>query len=207
MPEQDSPAAENDTEPVIDDGPGPAAADDASVDAEEPEYDPSRIDQWLTRLGVQKSRRLIIGILGGSTVLIGIAMMVAPGPAFIVIPIGLAILATEFVWARRVMRRVYHTTLFAIGWVGLRDQIEAPVARIAFKMRLISRAQMEKQVEEAKQAPRPTARQRWRLIAALIVVLVLTLAALGIGAYLVWDRFFAEAEEQPASESQETPDA
>lgn len=49
-------------------------------------------------------RRLIVFILGMSIVLIGIVMLVAPGPAFVVIPLGLAILATEFVWARRILR-------------------------------------------------------------------------------------------------------
>ncbi|MFL6598372.1 MAG: PGPGW domain-containing protein [Chthoniobacterales bacterium] len=33
--------------------------------------------------------------------LIGIALHVLPGPAFVVIPVGLAILATEYAWARR----------------------------------------------------------------------------------------------------------
>lgn len=33
--------------------------------------------------------------------LAGVAMLVLPGPAFIVIPMGLAILATEFEWAQR----------------------------------------------------------------------------------------------------------
>lgn len=37
--------------------------------------------------------------------LVGIAMIFLPGPAFVVIPIGLAILATEFIWARRLMKR------------------------------------------------------------------------------------------------------
>lgn len=32
--------------------------------------------------------------------LIGIAMIILPGPAIVVIPIGLAILATEYAWAR-----------------------------------------------------------------------------------------------------------
>jgi tellurite resistance protein TerC len=50
-------------------------------------------------------RRVIVGVIGGTIILIGIAMIVLPGPAFIVIPIGLGILATEFVWARRVVRR------------------------------------------------------------------------------------------------------
>ena len=34
-------------------------------------------------------------------VLLGIAMIALPGPAVVVIPAGLAILATEFLWARR----------------------------------------------------------------------------------------------------------
>ena len=46
-------------------------------------------------------RRIAIAVVGGSVLLIGIVLLVAPGPAFIVIPIGLAILAIEFVWARR----------------------------------------------------------------------------------------------------------
>jgi tellurite resistance protein TerC len=46
-------------------------------------------------------RKLIVGLIGGTILLIGIALIVLPGPAFIVIPIGLAILATEFAWARR----------------------------------------------------------------------------------------------------------
>lgn len=37
---------------------------------------------------------------------IGIAMIVLPGPAIVVIPIGLSILATEFVWARNLLHRI-----------------------------------------------------------------------------------------------------
>jgi tellurite resistance protein TerC len=33
-------------------------------------------------------------------------MIVLPGPAVVVIPIGLAVLGTEFIWARRLLRRV-----------------------------------------------------------------------------------------------------
>jgi tellurite resistance protein TerC len=53
------------------------------------------------------ARRLVIFIVGMTVLLIGIVMIVLPGPALIVIPIGLAILATEYAWARhwlRVMR-------------------------------------------------------------------------------------------------------
>jgi tellurite resistance protein TerC len=50
-------------------------------------------------------RKLIIAIIGGTVLLIGVALIVLPGPAFIVIPVGLAILATEFAWARRAVTR------------------------------------------------------------------------------------------------------
>jgi tellurite resistance protein TerC len=54
---------------------------------------------------VTSLRKIFIGIIGGTVLMIGIALIVLPGPAFIVIPIGLAILATEFAWARRAVAR------------------------------------------------------------------------------------------------------
>lgn len=47
------------------------------------------------------AKRIVVAVIGGTVTLIGIALIVLPGPAFIVIPIGLSILATEFLWARR----------------------------------------------------------------------------------------------------------
>jgi uncharacterized protein (TIGR02611 family) len=41
-----------------------------------------------------------IAILGGTVLLIGVVLIVLPGPAILVIPLGLAILALEFAWAR-----------------------------------------------------------------------------------------------------------
>ena len=49
---------------------------------------------------LKRARKLIIGVIGFTVLLIGIMMIVLPGPAIVVIPIGLAILATEFVWAK-----------------------------------------------------------------------------------------------------------
>jgi len=46
-------------------------------------------------------RRIVVAVVGGTVLAIGIAMAVLPGPAFIVIPAGLAILGLEFAWARR----------------------------------------------------------------------------------------------------------
>ena len=60
------------------------------------------------KLGLDKLpviRKLVYSVIGVTIVLIGIVMIVLPGPAFIVIPLGLAILASEYAWARRIMRR------------------------------------------------------------------------------------------------------
>jgi hypothetical protein len=46
-------------------------------------------------------KRIFIAIIGGTVIVIGLFLIVLPGPAFIVIPAGLAILATEFFWAKR----------------------------------------------------------------------------------------------------------
>jgi hypothetical protein len=50
-------------------------------------------------------KRIIVAIMGGTILLVGIAMIVLPGPAVVVIPIGLGVLATEFIWAQRWLRR------------------------------------------------------------------------------------------------------
>ena len=50
-------------------------------------------------------RRLVIFLVGGTVLLIGVAMIVLPGPAFIVIPAGLAILSVEFLWARNLLQK------------------------------------------------------------------------------------------------------
>ena len=52
------------------------------------------------------ARRLVITIIGGTVVLIGVALLVLPGPGTVVIVLGLAILATEWVWARRLLKRL-----------------------------------------------------------------------------------------------------
>jgi hypothetical protein len=53
---------------------------------------------------IKHFKRVMIFVVGGTVLAIGIAMILLPGPAFIVIPAGLAILAIEFAWARRWLR-------------------------------------------------------------------------------------------------------
>ncbi len=66
---------------------------------------PANGDSLARRL-LRATWRSIVLVVGGTVVAIGVAMIILPGPAFIVIPAGLAILATEFVWARRMLVRV-----------------------------------------------------------------------------------------------------
>ena len=51
-------------------------------------------------------RKIVIAIVGVSVILIGAAMIFLPGPAIIVIPIGLAILATELAWAKVLLHKL-----------------------------------------------------------------------------------------------------
>jgi tellurite resistance protein TerC len=54
----------------------------------------------------QRAKRRFIIVIGFTVLAIGIAMIVLPGPAIVVIPIGLALLATEFIWARKLLDAV-----------------------------------------------------------------------------------------------------
>jgi uncharacterized protein (TIGR02611 family) len=47
------------------------------------------------------ARRIAVCVVGFTVLAVGVAMIVLPGPAFVVIPIGLGILGLEFAWARR----------------------------------------------------------------------------------------------------------
>ena len=62
------------------------------------------MDRVLER-GIRAVRRVVIAVVGITILAVGVALLVLPGPAFIVVPIGLAVLAVEFRWARRLLRR------------------------------------------------------------------------------------------------------
>ena len=81
----------------------------------EPQTTPSSSDQL--KLSTQtsllrKAKRWIKIVIGGTVLLLGISLIVLPGPAIIVIPLGLAILASELVWARRLLHKVKEKMLF-----------------------------------------------------------------------------------------------
>lgn len=55
---------------------------------------------------LRKARQLVVAVIGTTVVIVGIIMIFTPGPAIVVIPLGLGILATEFVWARSLLHQV-----------------------------------------------------------------------------------------------------
>jgi uncharacterized protein (TIGR02611 family) len=57
-------------------------------------------------IGYRQIRKIIVGVIGFTILSIGVLLIVLPGPAFIVIPVGLGILATEFLWARRILDKL-----------------------------------------------------------------------------------------------------
>ncbi len=57
-------------------------------------------------LSYRSARKLVIAGVGSSLLLLGLAFLVLPGPALLVIPLGLAILAIEFLWARDLLRKL-----------------------------------------------------------------------------------------------------
>ena len=54
--------------------------------------------------------QIVVLVVGTATILVGIVMLVAPGPGTLVIYAGIGILATEFIWARQLFTRIQ-------GWV------------------------------------------------------------------------------------------
>jgi tellurite resistance protein TerC len=52
------------------------------------------------------ARRIVIAVVGFTVLAVGVAMLVLPGPAIVVIPVGLGILGLEFAWARHWLHKI-----------------------------------------------------------------------------------------------------
>jgi tellurite resistance protein TerC len=46
----------------------------------------------------------MVAAIGGTVFLFGVVLIFLPGPSILVIPVGLGILATEFIWARQLLK-------------------------------------------------------------------------------------------------------
>ena len=57
-------------------------------------------------VGFKVARRIVVGVIGATLVLIGVALFVLPGPGVVVLAAGLGVLSLEFAWARRWLGRL-----------------------------------------------------------------------------------------------------
>ncbi len=58
------------------------------------------------RITYKMARRIAVLVVGSTVLAVGVVMIVAPGPAIVVIPVGLAILGVEFAWAKIWLRKL-----------------------------------------------------------------------------------------------------
>jgi len=76
------------------------------------------------------ARQVVIAVVGSTVVLIGVAMIILPGPAIVVIPAGLAILAAEFAWAARLLKRLKQTAHGIYNSFRGREAEKPPPAKV-----------------------------------------------------------------------------
>lgn len=67
-------------------------------------------------------KRIFILFLGITILLAGLAMLVLPGPGLIVIPIGLILLAKEFIWARKLLKKLKSSNETVAKILGGKDK-------------------------------------------------------------------------------------
>ena len=60
----------------------------------------------IAHITYKAARRIVITVVGLTIFLLGVVMLVTPGPGLLFIPLGLAVLSIEFAWARFWLRRV-----------------------------------------------------------------------------------------------------
>ena len=99
----------------------------------------ARRHPWLERLREQRERhldrsrfyRVPFAVLGFTVVLVGVAMLVLPGPGLLVIAAGLAMLALEFAWAERVLERTLERMTDTSTRVRRLTRLEKAVSTLA----------------------------------------------------------------------------
>jgi len=98
---------------------------------------------------MQLATRLAVAIVGFTITLLGVVMLVTPGPGWLMILLGLGVLSVEFVWARRLLK-------FTIADITAMIAIDfGKVSKIAIKPEQKNLARWHAEV-----AARPSARAR-----------------------------------------------
>jgi uncharacterized protein (TIGR02611 family) len=94
---------------------------------------------WLERLREERERhlgrsrfyRVPFALLGFTVVLVGVALLVLPGPGLLVIAVGLGMLALEFAWAERVLERTLERMTETSSRVRRLGRLEKAVSTLA----------------------------------------------------------------------------
>lgn len=83
--------------------------------------------RWLDRIRVTRvgrwSLKIIVGLLGGALVVLGLIMVPAPGPGWLVVIAGLSVLALEYAWARHALDLVTRHVRAWTHWIGARSLV------------------------------------------------------------------------------------
>jgi len=73
------------------------------------------------------ARRIVIAVVGGTVLIIGLIMLIGPGPGLLGTAAGLGILSIEFAWARRWLRKVKEKSQQAARKVQARKKKNDPM--------------------------------------------------------------------------------
>lgn len=87
------------------------------------ELEAAELERWVSR----NAKRLWVLLAGTALILAGVLIAPLPGPGFLILgPLGIAMLATEFVWARRLMRELDRNVTglnIGVNWFARRLQL------------------------------------------------------------------------------------
>jgi uncharacterized protein (TIGR02611 family) len=108
--------------PTVDPVEGLQEGQDSEVDARSEHSPLDRLRSWRERIRSRRSTRhayrLVIALLGGSIVVGGLLLVPLPGPGWLIVILGLAVLASEFAWARDLLDFVKRTLSKWTDWLG-----------------------------------------------------------------------------------------
>lgn len=62
--------------------------------------------------------RILVGVVGTVVMVVGLALVPLPGPGWLIVFLGLGILATEFEWAERLLDYGKRTLQAWLAWLG-----------------------------------------------------------------------------------------
>jgi tellurite resistance protein TerC len=69
----------------------------------------------IVRITLRQARRIVVLVVGVTVALIGVVMLVTPGPGILVIVLGLALLGLEFAWAKRWLTQIRSSVNHHLG--------------------------------------------------------------------------------------------